>query len=75
MAEENISKGFSLNNINATTNYFIKEIDQNELITKNYKKFCATLNYIEHFLILPSVDTGCISISDFALFAWYSCSN
>ena len=26
---------------------------------------CATLNYIEHFLILVSTITGCISISAF----------
>ena len=28
-------------------------------------KFCAILNYIEHFLILASAITGCISISAF----------
>ena len=28
-------------------------------------KFCAILNYIEHFLILASTITGCISISAF----------
>ena len=27
------------------------------------KKVCTTLNYIEHFLILASTITGCISIS------------
>ena len=31
-----------------------------------HKKVCATLNYIEHFLILASAVTGCISISAFA---------
>ena len=35
-------------------NYFLKEIEQNELISKKHKKVCTTLNYIEHFLILPS---------------------
>ena len=29
-------------------------------------KVCTTLNYIEHFLILASTNTGCISISAFA---------
>ena len=29
-------------------------------------KVCATLNYIEHFLILGSTITGCVSISSFA---------
>ena len=35
---------------------------------RKHKKFCPNLNYIEHFLILASAFTGCISISDFALF-------
>ena len=30
------------------------------------KKFFTTLNYIEHFLILASTITGCVSISRFA---------
>ena len=34
-------------------------------MSKKHKKVCATLNYIEHF-ILVSVVTGCISISAFA---------
>ena len=33
---------------------------------KSTKKVCTTLNYIEHFLILASAVTGCISISAFA---------
>ena len=33
---------------------------------KKRKKFSAILNYIEHFLILASAVTGCISISAFA---------
>ena len=32
----------------------------------NTKKICTTLNYSEHFLILASVVTGCISFSAFA---------
>ena len=35
------------------------------MISKKYKNFCATLNYIEFFLILGSIITGCVSISDF----------
>ena len=34
--------------------------------SKKHKKVCATRNYIEHFLILASAITGCISISAFA---------
>ena len=66
MAEENISQQFTLKTIDETRNYFLKEIEQNELMSKKHKKVCTTLNYIEHFLILASTITGCISISAFA---------
>ena len=52
--------------MNEVRNYFIEEIEQNELISKKHKKGCTTLNYIEQFLILASAITGCISISAFA---------
>ena len=51
MKEENISQQFRLKNIEEIKIYFIREIDQNELITKKHKKLCKTLNYIEHILI------------------------
>ena len=51
MFEENISQEFRLKNIRETRNYFLEEIKQNELITKQQKKFYTTLNHIEHFLI------------------------
>ena len=35
-------------------------------MSKKHKNVCTTLNYIEHFLILSSRITGCISISAFA---------
>ena len=35
-------------------------------MTKKYKKACTALNHIEHFLILCSAITGCVSISAFA---------
>ena len=35
-------------------------------MSKKHNKVCTTLNYIEHFLILPSTITGCVSISTFA---------
>ena len=66
MAEENISKGFRLNNIDETRNYLIEEINRNELISKKHKKVCTTINYIKHFLILASTITGCVFISAFA---------
>ena len=41
-------------------------MNQNELMSKNHKKVCRVLNYIEHSLIVTSTITGCISISAFA---------
>ena len=66
MAEEIISQECTLKNIDETRNYFLEEIKQNELMSRKHKKVCTTLNYIEHFLILASTITGCISISAFA---------
>ena len=71
MAEENISQEFRLKNVDETRNYFPEEVKQNELISKNHKKVCTTLNYIEHFVILASTVTGCISITAI-FFDWYS---
>ena len=62
MSKENLSQEFRLKNIDETKNYFVEEIEQNELMCKKQKKVCTTLNYIEHFLILVSAVTGCISI-------------
>ena len=47
-------------------NYFTKEINHSELISKKHKKTCKTLDYVEHLLILASTFTGCVSISSFA---------
>ena len=55
-----------------TRNYFIKGIEENELMNKKHKKVFTILNYIEHFLILASTVTECISISAFALYLVYS---
>ena len=65
MSEENISQEFTLKNIDETRNYLIKEINQNELISKKYKKAYRALNYDEDLLILISTVTECVSISAF----------
>ena len=44
MGEEYIGQEFRLGNIEETRNYLIKEIDQNELISKKRKKVCTILN-------------------------------
>ena len=61
----NISQECRLKNLGETRKYFLEEIEQNELISRKCKKVCKTMNYIEHFLILASTITGCISISAF----------
>ena len=66
MVEENRSQELRLKNIDKTRNYLLKEIEQNELMSRKHKNVSTTLSYIEHFLILASVITGCISISVFA---------
>ena len=65
MTEENISQEFRLKNIDETKSYFLEEIKQNELMSKKHKTVCTTLDCIEHFFILASTITGCISISTF----------
>ena len=39
MAEENMNQEFRLKNIDGTRNYFIEEINQNELMSKKIKSF------------------------------------
>ena len=63
ITEENISQIFILKNIYETRNYFIQEINHNDLMSKKYKKVFAVLNYIEQLLILTSTVTRCVSIS------------
>ena len=46
MVEETVSQEFRLKNIDEERNYLIEEIKQNELLNKNHKKVCLTLNYI-----------------------------
>ena len=47
-------------------------------MSRKHKKVFTTLNYIEHFLILASAVTGCISIATFASFLtisiWFTSS-
>ena len=52
MVEENISQDFRLRNIDQTRNYFLEEIEQNELMSRKHKKVCTTLNSIEQFRLL-----------------------
>ena len=58
MIEENISQELRLKIIDETKNYFLKGIEQNDLMSRKHKKVCTTLNYIKQFLILASAITG-----------------
>ena len=65
-SEENISQEFRSKNTDKTRNDFIEKIEQNEFMSKKYKKVSKTLNYIYYFLLLSSVVSECVSISAFA---------
>ena len=66
MAEKNISYKFRPKIVEETRNYFIEEINQNDLMCKRYKKCCRALNFIKHLLILASAVTGYVSFSAIA---------
>ena len=53
-----MSQDFRLKNTDETKEFFLKNIEQNELMSKKLNKICTTLNFIEHFLILASTVTG-----------------
>ena len=61
-----MSQEFTLKNIIKIRNYFLEEIEQNEMMSRKHKKVSTTLNYFEKFLNLASTVTGYISISAFA---------
>ena len=63
MLEENTNHEFRWNKINEIKNYLIKEINQNESMSKNRQKVCTVLNYIHHSLVSNSTITGCVSIT------------
>ena len=59
---------FRLNKINEIKDYFIAEIRERELMSKNLSKYIASLDYFDKSLIFLSVATGSISIASFATF-------
>ena len=50
MTKEEIRKELRLRKIKSINHFCIKETEQNELLSNKNKKFCTTLNCIEHFL-------------------------
>ena len=64
MGKENISQELRWKNIEKINNYFIKDINQNKLMSMKQKMVCTILNYTKHFLIL--LVAGTILTSAFA---------
>ena len=57
---------FRLNKINEIKDYFIAEIRERELMSKNLSKYIASFEYLDKSLIVLSVASGSISIASFA---------
>ena len=57
---------FRLSKINEIKGYFIAEIKERELMSKNLSKYIASLEYFGKSLIVLSITTGSISIASFA---------
>ena len=65
---ENISneQQFRLNKINKFKDYFLSEIRERELISKNISKYIASLDYFDKSLNVLSILSGSISFASFA---------
>ena len=57
---------FRLNKINEIKDYFLAEIRERELISKNLSKYFASLDYFDKSLNVLSTLSGSISIASFA---------
>ena len=57
---------FRLNKINEIRDYFLAEIRERELISKNLSKYIASLDYFDKSLNVLSILSGSISIASFA---------
>ena len=55
-----------LNEINETKDYFLAEIRERELISKNISKYIVSLDYFDKLLNILSILSGSISIASFA---------
>ena len=57
---------FRLNKINDIKDYFLAEIRERELISKNLSKYIASLDFFDESLNVLSILSGSISIPSFA---------
>ena len=72
MNEKDISQELRLKQIKEINNYFVEEIDKNELLNNGNKKVCKTLNYIEYFFTVAFAVITCISIYALASLVYIS---
>ena len=56
---------FKLNKVNEINNYFLTEITERELISKNINKYIASLGYFDKSLNVLSILAGSIFIESF----------
>ena len=63
----NDQQQFRLNKINEIEDYFVAEMKQRELMSKNFSKYIASFDYFDNQLIVLSVATGIISIALFTI--------
>ena len=73
---ENISneQQLRLNKVNEIKHYFLAEIRERELMSKNISKYIASLDYFDKSLNVLSILSGGISIASFATY-WSTCRN
>ena len=57
---------FRLNKINEIKDYFVAEIRERELISKNISKCIVSLDYFDKSLSVLSILSGSVSIASFA---------
>ena len=57
---------FRLNKINEIKDYFLAEIRERELISKNLSKYIGSLEYFDKSLNFLSIISGSISVASFA---------
>ena len=57
---------FRLNKVNEIKDYFLAEIRERELMSKNLSKYIASLDYFDKSLNVLSILSGSISIASFA---------
>ena len=69
MGDKIISEEFRMFSIGETRNYFIEEIDLNNMMSKKIQKNCKTWIILSTYLLLSSVVTTCVLISAFASLA------